>query len=133
MILACFLPKISDSRVLTLIRARAVLMALASFSAAYRRELLLYAPQSDNAAAGDQAEHADEEDDESVLAEGVQIKAKWKGKKYYPGTIAKVNSNGTYNISYDDGDKEKNVKMKFIRLPDGGAPRASPPAASCRV
>lgn len=32
------------------------------------------------------------------------------------GTITKVNTNGTYNIEYDDGHREQNVKQELIRL-----------------
>lgn len=34
---------------------------------------------------------------------------------YYLATISSVRSNGRYNILYDNGDKEKNVRKKFIR------------------
>ena len=34
------------------------------------------------------------------------ILAKWgKNKQYYPGVIAKVNEDGTFDINFDDGDK----------------------------
>jgi len=56
---------------------------------------------------------------------GELIKARWKGsKKFYPGRIARVgepivDKRGrtltTYNIDYDDGDKEDNVKSSNIR------------------
>ena len=38
-----------------------------------------------------------------------RVYAKWYGyfwiKEYYPGRIAKLNIDGTYNINFDDGDK----------------------------
>jgi hypothetical protein len=34
---------------------------------------------------------------------------------WYPGKIEKDNENGTYNIKYDDGDKENNVETENIR------------------
>jgi hypothetical protein len=49
---------------------------------------------------------------------GDKIQAKWKGGSYYPGTIAMVNTDGTYNINYDDGDKESNVMEANIKLPE---------------
>jgi hypothetical protein len=35
---------------------------------------------------------------------------------YYPGRITSVNSNGTYSIDYDDGDKEARVPRHCVRL-----------------
>ena len=46
---------------------------------------------------------------------GQQVEAKFRGKKWFKGTIMKVNDDGTYFIQYDDGDKEKRVKSKHIR------------------
>ena len=36
--------------------------------------------------------------------------------RYYPGTLAVLNSDGTYGIRYDDGKCESRVEMKHIRL-----------------
>ena len=36
--------------------------------------------------------------------------------KLYPGTIAKVYGDGTYDIRYDDGDYEEHALRKFIQL-----------------
>lgn len=47
---------------------------------------------------------------------GDKVEARWKGGSYYKGTIAAVNADGTYNINYDDGDKESNVKEMNIKL-----------------
>ena len=41
------------------------------------------------------------------------------GETYYPGSIAAVNEDGTYNIGYDDGDAESNVDTAFIRRAAG--------------
>jgi len=35
--------------------------------------------------------------------------------KLYPGVISAINSDGTYNIDYDDGDKEADVKTESIQ------------------
>ena len=32
------------------------------------------------------------------------------------GTSQKVNNDGTYNIEYDDGDSERSLAKKFVRL-----------------
>lgn len=34
---------------------------------------------------------------------------------YYPGVISAVNADGTFDINYDDGDKEKGVPMARLR------------------
>ncbi len=48
--------------------------------------------------------------------EGSEIEARYKGRsKYYPGIIACANHNGTYDIEYDDGEKERMVKSNLIR------------------
>ena len=39
---------------------------------------------------------------------GDAIEARYRGKtKYYPGKIARDNRDGTYDVDYDDGEKEK--------------------------
>ena len=41
---------------------------------------------------------------------GETVEARYKnGSQYYKGNIVSVNSNGTYDIRYDDGDEERNV------------------------
>ena len=53
------------------------------------------------------------------LSLGQKIVANWKGYgKEYPGKIALVNDDGSYDIDYDDGDKEKNVGADRIRVPE---------------
>eukprot|EP00924_Labyrinthula_sp_SR-Ha-C_P013445 maker-scaffold_5-snap-gene-2.43-mRNA-1 protein AED:0.43 eAED:0.43 QI:0/0/0/0.6/0.75/0.6/5/0/1706 len=47
---------------------------------------------------------------------GQKIEAKFgAGKKYYPGKVANVDSNGFLEIVYDDGDRERNVDPKLVR------------------
>ena len=36
--------------------------------------------------------------------------------KLYPGKIVKLNKDGTANIDFDDGNKERNVDMKGVKL-----------------
>lgn len=38
------------------------------------------------------------------------------GKKLYPGRISKANSDGTFNITYDDGDREVHVQRNLIEI-----------------
>ena len=41
------------------------------------------------------------------LEEGMKVEANYKGKgKFYKGKIARDNRDGTYDITYDDGDRE---------------------------
>lgn len=47
----------------------------------------------------------------------------WDGRGvYYKGRITKINPDGTYNIAYDDGDKEENIErksIKYLKLVEG--------------
>ncbi|GMF15318.1 unnamed protein product [Phytophthora lilii] len=46
---------------------------------------------------------------------GDRIKAYYgKGKRLFPGKIAKVHMNGTYDILYDDGDSESRVDASLV-------------------
>ncbi|KAG3156427.1 hypothetical protein PI126_g8767 [Phytophthora idaei] len=46
---------------------------------------------------------------------GDAVKAKHKkGTKYFPGKIARIRSDGTYDIEYDDGDSETHVDASLI-------------------
>ena len=52
---------------------------------------------------------------------GQKCKAKYrsKGTKFYPGKVSKVNSDGTLNVAYDDGDTDKNMNPSNVRLEGG--------------
>merc|ERR1719487_2956209 len=68
-----------------------------------------------------QAEDDDRDRDRSRsraprLEEGMKVKANYKGKgKMFGGTIKRDNRDGTYDISYDDGDREMGVREADIR------------------
>ena len=49
------------------------------------------------------------------LVEGASVEAFYKGKKWYPGKISRVRLNGTFDISYDDGEKEIGVTRENVR------------------
>ena len=78
--------------------------------------------------------------DSSITYEPRQrIEANFNGEgAFYSGVIEVVNSDGTYNIKYDDGDSETNVPPARIRPvvsettidDEGGATKASAAAAS---
>ena len=60
---------------------------------------------------------------------GTAIEARYGGKtKWYKGKISRVNSNGTYDILYSDGDKERGVKKHLIRR-FGSESKAKPKAS----
>ncbi len=55
----------------------------------------------------------------TLYSVGDIIEGRFKGKKkWYRGKISKVNNDDTFNILYDDGDKESNVKHQLIRMFD---------------
>ena len=55
----------------------------------------------------------------SKLSSGEKVSVNYGGKgKYYPGKISRKNSNGTYDIEYDDGDRERGVKRSNIKVSD---------------
>uniref|UniRef100_K3WN12 Tudor domain-containing protein n=1 Tax=Globisporangium ultimum (strain ATCC 200006 / CBS 805.95 / DAOM BR144) TaxID=431595 RepID=K3WN12_GLOUD len=57
------------------------------------------------------------------LKEGDKVEAQYKGKsKFYPGVISRCRLNGTYDIDYDDGEKETGVAVELIRLKGGSSP-----------
>jgi hypothetical protein len=61
-------------------------------------------------------EQPSESESEDKLAEGQRIECRHSGgKKFYPGKIAGCEENGTYNIAYDDGDKESGVQRELIK------------------
>ena len=49
--------------------------------------------------------------------EGDKVEARYRGKaRAYPGRIARVNRDGTYDVDYNDGDKERGVAADLIKL-----------------
>ena len=72
------------------------------------------------------SEEEEEEEDVEALRQGQKVEARYKGKaKYYSGVITRVNRDGTFDIRYDDGDRESAVKRSSIRIPPGDG-RSSP-------
>jgi|LauGreSBDMM110SN_4_FD.fasta_scaffold83403_2 hypothetical protein len=53
-----------------------------------------------------------------VLQIGTKVFVQWRrlGGTEYPGKIANINNDGTYNIQYDDGDRDENVTKNRISL-----------------
>jgi len=52
-----------------------------------------------------------------AFAVGERVEAQYKGKggRYYAGTISRVNKDDTYDIRYDDGDREEGAMARSIR------------------
>ena len=49
-------------------------------------------------------------------AVGMAVEANFGGQgKFYSGTIAAANNDGTYDVAYNDGDRERNVSAAMIR------------------
>lgn len=54
-----------------------------------------------------------------VLKVGDKAKAMWKfGRKWYQVTVDSVNEDGTYGLTYEDGDVCSNVSIDRMRLLD---------------
>ena len=56
----------------------------------------------------------------------MKVEALYYGRDtWYPGVICKDYGDGTFDIQYDDGEIEKNVKQSFIRVLGTSAPDSS--------
>ncbi|EQC37756.1 hypothetical protein SDRG_04783 [Saprolegnia diclina VS20] len=65
-----------------------------------------------------------DDDKPKKYKEGDKIEAQYKGKsKFYPGVISRARLNGTYDIDYDDGEKETGVAADLIKLKGGASPK----------
>ncbi|KAG3230104.1 hypothetical protein PI124_g24797, partial [Phytophthora idaei] len=59
---------------------------------------------------------SDDDPKHKKFKEGDKVEAQYKGKsKFYPGVISRCRLNGTYDIDYDDGEKETGVAAELIR------------------
>lgn len=67
----------------------------------------------------------DGESDTGVFNVGDEVEARFGGKSiWYKGRIKRANRDGTYDVSYDDGDKETGVKASLIRDQNAGLKHA---------
>lgn len=58
---------------------------------------------------------------------GTKIEAQYNsGSKWFPGKISSNHGNNTYDITYNDGDMERNVKRQLIRVKEELLPPAIP-------
>ncbi|CAN0497871.1 unnamed protein product, partial [Discosporangium mesarthrocarpum] len=52
----------------------------------------------------------------SRLREGDKVEARYRGRgKYYKGKISRVNSDGTFDINYDDGERERGLAVEHVK------------------
>jgi len=55
------------------------------------------------------------------LREGAKVEARYRGRsKYYPGRISRDRGDGTFDVDYDDGEKETRVLEEYIKSSGGG-------------
>ena len=48
---------------------------------------------------------------------GDTVSARWRGGKgWFPGVVTHINDDGTFNIEYDDGDRETSVPKDMIKV-----------------
>jgi len=60
-----------------------------------------------------------EDGDDDKLCEGMQVESRYKGSmKYYPGKIRAANRDGTYDVAFDDGDRDRMVPQGSIKSVD---------------
>ena len=53
---------------------------------------------------------------------GTRVEARYRGRsKKYPGKIARVHADGTFDVSYDDGESETRVEARLITALDAGS------------
>jgi len=50
------------------------------------------------------------------LGVGDRCEANYRGRgRYYKGVVVTANADGSMDIDYDDGDKERNVEKSLVR------------------
>lgn len=56
--------------------------------------------------------------DNMLLFVGAKVQAQYHGEEgtWFPASITRVRMDGTFDVLYDDGDKETKVEKRFIRL-----------------
>ncbi|CAM9385942.1 unnamed protein product, partial [Sphacelaria rigidula] len=65
-------------------------------------------------------------EESNSLREGMKIEARYKGRsRFYPGKIARVHRDGSCDIDYDDGEKERMVEPKLIEVIESRSSRGS--------
>jgi Ca2+-binding EF-hand superfamily protein len=58
------------------------------------------------------------------LEEGAKVEGNYRGRgKWYPGVISRERANGTFDVNYDDGERELGVDRDLVRLKDAPVDR----------
>ena len=53
------------------------------------------------------------------IVEGMRIEGNYRGRgRWYPGKIVRIRANGTYDINYDDGERELGIDINNIKVTD---------------
>ena len=61
--------------------------------------------------------------------EGDKVEGNFRGRgRWYPGKVGRVRLNGTFDIDYDDGEKEAGVEKSMLRAIGQPARSTSAPA-----
>jgi len=46
--------------------------------------------------------------------QGTRVNARWKGSRFYPGTVGRTHEDGTVQVFFDDGDYEEREPVADI-------------------
>jgi len=67
----------------------------------------------------------------AALVDGALVEARWEGgSKWVEGKIRKARKNGTFDIDYDNGERELKVAAEFVRLRVASQPVNAPRKAA---
>eukprot|EP00605_Chrysophyceae_sp_TOSAG23-4_P002649 GSChrysophyteH1.ASY1.ANO1.2925.1 assembled CDS len=67
------------------------------------------------------------------LREGDKVEGNYRGRgRWYPGKISRVRANGTYDIDYDDGEKETGLQSDLVRSKEAASSPARTAAPELR-
>merc|ERR1711871_1396373 len=71
----------------------------------------------DDSDSDDSSKSSDDDDnDDNEISVGDQVEARFGGRKrWYKATVMRKNRDGTFDLKYDDGDRERSVKRELIR------------------
>ncbi|KAJ1410113.1 hypothetical protein B484DRAFT_423251, partial [Ochromonadaceae sp. CCMP2298] len=66
-------------------------------------------------------------EDKPAMAEGDKVEGNYRGKgRWYPGRIVRENRDGTFDVDYDDGEKETGVEPALLRGLPGASAKSRP-------
>ena len=68
---------------------------------------------------------------DAKLRSGDKCEARYRGRdKWYPGVVGRANVDGSYDVDYDDGERERAVDGRHVRARGGAGGRGRSPARS---